>query len=140
MRKIVTFLLALATLTGVAFAQNTGKWSFAYNFNYPPLKNYAQNTYIWPSPSICTIANPSSTNQGLNYFMFATNAPVWIQDVNTANSEVVTPSAITDSNTGCGFSATFVHTHNTFYATSGTAGLQEALMYRKNKNPFQATK
>jgi hypothetical protein len=62
-------------------------------------------------------------------------APVFIQDNNQANSEVVTPgSFLAPTETTCGPALSPVNSHTTFSLQSGTGGLQEALNVRSGKN------
>jgi hypothetical protein len=52
---------------------------------------------------------------------------VLLVDATPANTEVVTPSAVTQTATTCQITVTPSNQHYSFQATSGTGGLQEAL-------------
>ena len=69
----------------------------------------------------------NSMGQNVPFFVFATTAPVYIADSNTANSEIATPSAVVNTAGSCGVTMAPSHTHNSFQLRSGTAGLQEAI-------------
>ena len=131
MRKAVLSisLLALAVLAtcGTGFAQTastpfTSPWYFATSFQLWSLNQQSPNTYIFQGRNLC-----NSQGQNLNFFVFNTNAPILIADSNSANSEVVTPSAIVNTAGSCGATLAPSHNHYTFQLKSGTAGLQEAI-------------
>jgi len=131
MRKFL-FLSILLLLTGAIVAPfsvaqtATTPYSsseyYASSFALWSINSQSPNTYIFQGRSLC-----SSSGQSINFFVFNTNAPVWIADNNTANSEVVTPSAVTNSAGSCGVTVSPLNTHNTFALKSGTGGLQEAI-------------
>ena len=131
MRRLACVLIALIlSFAGSAFAQSSNTpyptpqyyasafnlWSLGSNFGNGP------NSFVWPGRTVC-----NSAAQNTNFFVFNTNAPVYIVDANSANNEVVTPSAVTNTAGSCGFTASPSHTHYTYQVKSGTAGLQEAL-------------
>ena len=60
---------------------------------------------------------------------------MFINDANPANNEVVTPTSTTNTQTSCGFAATTSYTHTSFQLQSGTAGLQEAIVYQPQNAP-----
>ena len=62
-----------------------------------------------------------------NFPAFTTGVPIKIVDANPALTEVVTPVAVFLSNNNCSVSMSPVNQHSSFYLTSGTGGLQEAL-------------
>lgn len=138
MRKaFASVLFLLASLTPV-IAQGFNPagappWVFANNYGLWAFQGQAANTYTFtPLNSVngCQVTqldfqnkptfNPFSNTVAL--------APVLISDINSANSEVVTPgSAFTVTSTTCGANLSPVHSHTTFTMQSGTGGLQEAL-------------
>src|SRR6478609_6849658 len=63
----------------------------------------------------------------------ATNIPLKIVDATSANTETVTPSSVSVGAGVCNFTATFNNAHASYYVTSGTGGLQEAIL--DNPNP-----
>ncbi|MGA8730305.1 MAG: hypothetical protein WB608_16240 [Terracidiphilus sp.] len=127
LRFIVALILtAICAATGFAQGNQTyqQRWFFASDFGQWSIKSAQASTYQWSPGSICQVnANGSATN----FFAFATTAPVTIVDATPANSEVVTPSAVTNSNAFCSITVSPSHTHYSFQVTSGTGGLQEAL-------------
>jgi hypothetical protein len=130
MKRIKSLILAIVGLltAPVAFAQSSTKIPFtqtdyyAVDYGQWQIKNQSANTYLFSPVGLC-VASASGTQ----FFPFATNAPVLINDVNQANSEVVTPSTATNNSAQCGFSATTSNSHTSFLIQSGTAGLQESL-------------
>lgn len=63
------------------------------------------------------------------------NFPVAIIDANPSNSEIVTPTSTVNTSSTCGFSASTVNQHVSFTLISGTAGLQEAVVYQQQSAP-----
>jgi hypothetical protein len=131
MRTSVRFSIAaliLAAIGAVAgFAQTatspfSAPWYFATSFQLWSINGQSPNTYIFQGRSLC-----NSAGQNLNFFDFATNAPVLIADANTANSEVKTPSAIVNTAGSCGVTIAPSNNHYNFLLKSGTAGLQEGI-------------
>lgn len=130
MRKILglTAALILAAVGAVSgFAQNaTSPFSAttyqAANFGTWSLQLDSPNTYIFQGRTRC---NAMANN--VPFFVFSTTGPVWIQDSNTANSEVVTPSAIVQTAGSCGVTVAPSNNHYTAWLRSGTGGLQEAI-------------
>ncbi len=62
-----------------------------------------------------------------NFPAFTSGVPIKIVDTNPAFTEVVTPVAVIVNSGVCAVSMTTSYTHSSFYLTSGTGGLQEAL-------------
>ena len=62
-----------------------------------------------------------------NFPAFTAGIPIKIVDTNPANTEVVTPVAVIVNSGVCAVSMNTSYTHTSFYLTSGTGGLQEAL-------------
>ena len=138
MRKaFASVLFLLASLTPViaqgynppaappwAYANNYGYWAFpgqaANTFTFTPLNSIngcqVTNVDFAGKPTFAPFSNPIAL------------APVFIQDIQPLNSEVVTPSsAFTSNSTTCGAVLPAVNNHVTFTLQSGTGGLQEAL-------------
>jgi hypothetical protein len=80
-------------------------------------------TISFPSSQYCQVAVGQNT-----IIPIATTIPLKIVDDNSANTETVTPSSVSVSSGVCNFTATFNNAHNSFYVTSGTGGLQEAML------------
>lgn len=97
----------------VYYAIDYGQWAIA---------SQQANTYLFSPQGLCT-----ASASGGQFFPFATNAPVLIVDATPANTDVVTPSTVTNAASQCGFTASPSHSHYSFQIKSGTAGLQESL-------------
>ena len=130
MRKLfsITAALILAAIGAVGFAQGNQsyqqRWFWASDFGQWSIKSQQANTYQWSPGTICYVpANGSAT--GFN--AFNTNAPTLIVDATPANSEVVTPSAVTQTSSFCVITVTPSNQHYSFQMVSGTGGLQENL-------------
>lgn len=133
MRKVIASILLLlagafnAPLAVSVFAQTSTTpfpvpIYYASAFGLWSLNGQAPNTYTFQGRSLC-----NSSGQNTPFFVFNTNATVWIADQTTANSEVVTPSAVVNTAGSCGVSVSPSNSHYTFQLKSGTGGLQEAL-------------
>lgn len=136
MKKLVLTILGLVGLltAPAAFAQNaTTPFSqsqyLASAYNQWQIKSQTANTYLFSPQGLCV-----ATASGGQFFPFNTNAPVFIQDATPSNSEVVTPSTVTNASNQCGFTASPANNHFSFQVRSGTAGLQEALNALNNAN------
>lgn len=133
-RLIASFVVLLASLTP-AFAQGFNPagappWVFADNYGRWALQGQSPNNYTFSPANLCQITQLNFQNRP-TFFAFASNvalAPVFVQDVNGANSEVVTPgSAATQTAESCAVNIAPSNSHTTFNLLSGTAGLQEAI-------------
>jgi hypothetical protein len=130
MRKTLSFIVALVLAAcgcaaGFAQSATTPFSSSVYqaaNFGTWSIQLDSPNTYIFAGRTRC-----NSMANNIPFFDFSTSGPVWIQDSNTANSEVVTPSAITQTAGSCGVTVSPANNHYTAWLRSGTGGLQEAL-------------
>jgi hypothetical protein len=130
MKRIILTILGLVGLltAPAAFAQNTTPFSqpqfyaTAYNQWAISSANSAPNSYLFSPGGVCNAAASGTT-----FYAFNTNAPVLIVDATPANTEVVTPSTVTNTQSQCGFTASPANNHYSFQVRSGTAGLQEAL-------------
>ena len=112
--------------TGFAQGNQTfqQRWYFASDFGLWSIPGQQANTFQWSPGSICNVsANGSATS----FYAFNTNAPVLVTDATAANNEVLTPSAVTNTNSFCSITVTPSHSHYSFKVSSGTGGLQEAL-------------
>jgi hypothetical protein len=138
MRRILASLaFLLASLTPV-FAQGflpagSPPWVFADNYGRWSFQNQAANVFSFtPLNSIngCQVTQLNFANKP-TFYAFSDAialAPIYIADVNSANSEVVTPgSYFTPTSTTCGVNLSPANSHTTFTLQSGTGGLQEAL-------------
>lgn len=128
MRRLACVLIALIlSFAGSAFAQTattpfTAPVYYASAFNLWSLNAQSPNSYTFQGRTICT-----SAGQNVNFFVFNTNAPVYIADANSANSEIATPSSVINTAGSCGVALAPSHSHYNFQLRSGTAGLQEAI-------------
>ena len=126
--SISLLALAVLALCGTGFAQTANSpfsapQYYASSFNLWSVNGQSPNTYIFQGRNLC-----NSAGQNVNFFVFnASNTPVLIADANTANSEVVTPSAVVNTAGSCGATVAPAHNHYNFQLRSGTAGLQEAI-------------
>ena len=120
---ILTAVCAVLGFAQVANTPFTSPWYFASSFQLWSVNGQSPNTYIFQGRNLC-----NSAGQNVNFFVFnASNTPVLIADANTANSEVVTPSAVVNTAGSCGVTMAPAHNHYNFQLRSGTAGLQEAI-------------
>jgi hypothetical protein len=110
-------------------------WVFADNYGRWVLQGQSPNTYSFQASgfSPCQITQLNFSNQP-TFYAFSNSvalAPVFIQDNNAANSEVVTPTTyLTPTAESCGVNLSAVNSHVTFSLQSGTGGLQEAINAR----------
>lgn len=138
MRRIVLSLIVLLASLTPALAQGfnpagSPPWVLAANYGRWAYQNQAANTYTFtPLNSVngCQVTQLDFQNKP-TFYAFSNAvalAPVYIADVNSANSEVVTPgSYLTPTSTTCGVNLSPSNSHTTFTLQSGTGGLQEAL-------------
>ncbi len=135
MRKwLAGAIMLLASLTPV-FAQGFvpaqgPAWVYADNYGRWALTGQAPNTYSFTPSAVCQITQLGFKNQ-MTFFAFGSNialAPVFVQDINSAASEVVTPgSAATQTQSTCSVNIAPVNSHTTFTLQSGSGGLDEAI-------------
>lgn len=136
MRKFLSVvLLALGSFAPLLTAQANQTYNqrelFASDFGQWRIPSQQANTYQWSPGSICTISAA-----GYNFFAFNTNAPVFVVDATAANSEVLTPSAVTVNASSCGVTISPGNAHYSFSITSATGGLQEALNQVSSANSY----
>lgn len=104
-------------LGGQLYASSFGQWTVPQGDTGP---------YSWSNPAMC------KTNAAGFYLnpVFQVGTPVRIVDTaNPSNSEVVTPSAVNIGVAGCSITVTPTRQHTTYYLTSATGGLQEAINF-----------
>jgi hypothetical protein len=114
------FLLALSTLPfcDCAQAQNIEGQIVAAQFGEFQVSAVG-NGFQFP-PATCQVSGG-----GRNFNAFAMGAPIKIVDSDPNLTEIAAPVAVfIDS---CAVSLPTVHSHESFYLTSGTGGLQEAI-------------
>lgn len=107
-------------------------WVFADNYGRWVLQGQAPNTYTFQVSgfSPCQITNLNFGDSSTFYAFADTDAlaPVFVQDNNSAESEVVTPgSFLAPTGQTCGPNISPANQHTTFSLQSGTGGLQEAI-------------
>ncbi len=79
------------------------------------------NGFSFP-PDTCEISGGSRS-----FPAFTSSVPIKIVDTNPAYTEVDTPVAVIANSSACAVSMTTTYSHSSFYLTSGTGGLQEAI-------------
>lgn len=109
-----------ANYDGILYASSFDTWSV------PPGNN---GPYAWSNPSACTV-----TSGGLTFPAFTVGTPILISDANPAHSEVVTPTKVTITGSGCSITINPVYSHTSFVLESATGGLQEAVDYSIRQN------
>ena len=138
MPRVLRILLAFTISMGVACASlaqspgqvtqgpgNTGGILWASNFGQWAVPQGNTGQFSWSSPLQC---NATASGIPLN-LVFKVGTPITIKDQVPANTEIVTPSAVYISGSGCSITVSPVNKHNTFALISATAGLQEAINY-----------
>jgi hypothetical protein len=130
------FLLALlapaAVLAQGFVPANPAQWAFADDYGRWTLQGQAKNTFTFtPAQSVngCQVTN--YVGNSLQFYAFSNSVgfgPILINDLEAANSEIVTPTtAFTPTQVTCGVNLSPTNQHTTFALQSGTAGLQEAI-------------
>jgi hypothetical protein len=103
---------------GQLYASNFGQWQVVQG-NLGP--------FSWNNVSYCL-----PTEGGTIFNAFTVGTPVMIVDrITPANSEIVTPTAVRLLDSSCSIDVAPVHGHTSFYFTSATGGLQEALNWAR---------
>jgi len=103
-----------ANQAGLLYASNFSSWTVPQG-NVGP--------YSWSNPQQCTV-----TSGGISFKAFTVGTPVTLVDtVNSAHTEVVTPTAVNVSGAGCSITINPIYSHNSFFFTTSTGGLQEAI-------------
>lgn len=142
-------LLLVALAITPALAQNyPPTWVYARDYNYPAIQSAQQATYSWNGGITCQYTPTGGSVNGVALPIFdfsgyigstAVYFPVAITEQGAPPvvlNEVVTPSATTNSQTTCGFTASETYSHITFGVSSGTAGLQEAIVGQLQNTPI----
>lgn len=124
LRKLMSLVALLAAFGAPALAQYPQKDYFASDYGQWQIPSQAANTYLFSPGSLCNVSVPSTS---ASILPFATNAPIFIIDATAANSELVTPSSVTNNGSSCGVSTAPANNHYSFKLISGTGGLQEVL-------------
>lgn len=137
MRKAFASLVFLLTLLAPAGVLAQGfipaqapPWIFADNYGRWAIQSQLPNQYTFYPAALCRITE-LNYGDSKTFGAFASNvgfAPVFIDDVNGANAEVVTPTtAFGSTQVNCGVNLSPANNHTTFTLQSGTGGLQEAI-------------
>src|SRR5208283_107371 len=129
---LLVFLLSMLPAMAQQSGQQPVRWTWATDYATSVLMGTQPNTYTWslgaaPGPGSCVVA---PTNGGPPFFIFGTNAkpyPQYIRDASATLNEVFTPSGTSLTGSTCGFSGSPTYQHTTFWVSSGTAGLYEAV-------------
>lgn len=127
--QALTMAALVMGVCNMAVAQSGAHLVWATEYNNWSLASQAGNSYVFTGTNCINYSlngnlppNFIFGNPGLSV-----NYPVWIQDANPSNSEIVTPSAISTTTGACGFTASTTYTHPSFTVRSGTVGLQDAV-------------
>ena len=136
----IVLMAALSVPTATAQGNQPPTWVFARNYGGWNIIGQQANTYTF-NGGVCNYA-PYTNGNAPSFFVFSGyNAsvqvfyPVLITDANQALSEIVTPTSTTQTSSSCGFAATTVNSHTSFVLTSGTGGLQEAVITQQQSTP-----
>jgi hypothetical protein len=138
MAAVAMFLIALLFGASAAWSQSSQqgvppvRLYYATDYAVSNLLGQNPNTYTWnlgqaPTPGSCAV---TPANGAPAFFLFgptATPYPEFIRDSNPALSEVFTPTSTSVTGSTCGFAGSPVNNHVTFWVSSGTAGLYEAV-------------
>ena len=130
--EAVAMLLLAFMLTALPMKAQTVRLLWATDYAQSNIASQQANTYNWslgaaPGAGSC-VAYPA--NGASPYFIFGPTAhpyPQFIRDYTTTLNEVFTPSATSLTGSSCGFSGSPTNSHTTFWVSSGTAGLYEAV-------------
>lgn len=149
-----TFETVTRRLAGLAIAAIALAFPVALSAqgNLPPAQVYARayngwniigqqaNTYTF-NGGVCSYA-PYNNGNSPSFFVFSglqgtttVYNPVLITDASASLSEIVTPTATTQSTASCGAALAATNSHTSFVLSSGTAGLQEAVTNQVQSGP-----
>lgn len=133
-KMLTTALLCLALFCAAAFSQGVSNYKIAGQavasewgkWQISSISALTPGSTSFP-PSVCQV----TAGTGFNFIPFntATSATVKVVDANSANTETVTVTSFTYSGSQCSPVLNTANTHNSFYLTSGTCGLAEALLF-----------
>jgi hypothetical protein len=118
--KYFLSLLALVTFCVQVQAQNIEHQIVASQYGEFQVPTIG-NGFAFPSAS-CQV-----TGGAKNFPAFTVGVPIKVVDSNPLHIEVDTPVAVNVNGSTCSVSMTTTYSHTSFYLTSGTGGLQEAL-------------
>lgn len=111
-----------ANIAGTLYASNFTGWTVAQGNNGP---------FSWSSSSVCTAA----TSGGVTFQPFHAGTPIAIIDGTSPSlNEIVVPTAVNINGSGCSITVNPVNKHFSFYLTTATAGLQEAINYANGRS------
>jgi hypothetical protein len=113
-------LFLLISLARWSHAQNVEGQIVASQFGEFKVQNEGNGFAFDP-------ANCNISGGGRNFPAFATGTPVKVVDSNPAQTETVTPVVASITGSYCFVSLPAHYAHASFYLTSGTGGLQEAI-------------
>lgn len=142
---LTRIVLAILCLAAVSFAQGPSvyppTWVFARAYNGWSIQGAQTNTYTF-NGGACQYV-PYNNGQTSSFFVFSgvqapstvVYYPVFIADANPSLNEIVTPTSATNTSASCGFAASTANSHTTFSLSSGTAGLQEAILAQNQAPP-----
>lgn len=141
-RRVAVLLVGLFAIGCLAAgAQNLPPtWVFARNYSGLNLIGQQANTYTF-NGGVCNVS-PLNNGNSPSFFAFSgTQAsstvyfPVAIIDADPTKNEIVTPTSTVQGASTCGFAATTGNQHTSFTLTSGTGGLQEAIVNQLQTAP-----
>jgi hypothetical protein len=104
---------------GILYASSFGQWTIAQG------STPANGGVNWPNPSSC---RPTAA-YGMPLMPFIVGSPIKIIDAQPAHTENVTVTSFNAYANGCSFQATMNYIHNSYFVTTATGGLQEAINY-----------
>lgn len=125
MKKLLSFL-AVAICCARVQAQNIEGQIIASQFGAYQVHGTATGSLQF-EPASCQV-----TGGGKNFAAFTTGVPLKIVDSSPALDEVATPSSVNITACTVSMATTYIHA-TPFYVTSGTGGLQEALINGRTK-------
>jgi hypothetical protein len=117
-------LFLLISLARYSHAQNIEGQIVASQFGEFKVQNEGNGFAFAP-------ANCNISGGGKNFPAFTTGSPVKIVDTNPAQIETVTPIGASITGSYCAVSLPAHYAHTSFYLTSGTGGMQEAITNSK---------
>lgn len=127
-RILAVLAMILFALTPVVIAQQIPAGSlYATNFTNWQIPKGNNAPFTWSNPQACT-----TNSDGLTFKAFYPGTPVLLVDlVNPSLTEAITPTAVSITGAGCTLTVTPTHSHVSFYLTTSTGGLQEAINYSR---------
>lgn len=134
LRFLVAFLFALVGSIHAQGVDTTSPGNIAGTLYASSFANWTvpqgnAGDFMWSYASACTVSSG-----GITFAAFKVGTPVKIVDANPAMSEVVTPTAVKLNGLGCSIAVSPIYTHYSYYLTTATGGLQEALNWAGSNN------